>query len=154
VTLLPTVAGSAGIVICNEALFPETVADRVRAGAGFLVNLSNDSWLLDPQFSAQAVDATRFRAVEQRRWLVRASTSGPSAIIDPWGRVQAATAPFTRETLAGSIAERGEPSIYGRTGDAFGFVCLIAALASWTWSTRRKDVRQPAEDPSGGSPPA
>ncbi|HEY3187543.1 MAG TPA: apolipoprotein N-acyltransferase, partial [Solirubrobacteraceae bacterium] len=36
--LLPTVAGPAGIAICNEALFPEMVGDRVRAGAAFLVN--------------------------------------------------------------------------------------------------------------------
>ena len=133
---LPTVAGPAGIVICNEALFPETVGERVAAGATFLVNLSNDSWLLDPQFSAQAVDATRFRAVEQRRWLIRASTSGPSAIIDAWGRIEAATPSFSRATLAGTISPRPNRTVYGHVGDLFGLVCTVAALVTWIRSAR------------------
>ena len=53
---LPTAAGGAGLVICNEAFFPELAAERARAGAGYLVNLSNDSWLGDPKFAAMALD--------------------------------------------------------------------------------------------------
>jgi apolipoprotein N-acyltransferase len=123
------VAGDAGVVICNEALFPEIVGARVNTGAEVLVNLSNDSWLLDPQFAAQALDATRLRAVEQRRWIVRASTSGPSALIDPHGRVRGATEPFSRATVAGTIAARRSLSVYGRVGDAFALACLVATVA-------------------------
>lgn len=148
--LLPSVAGAAGIVICNEALFPEIVADRVRAGATFLVNLSNDSWLLDPQFAAHAVDATRLRAVEQRRWLVRASTSGPSAIVDPWGRVQGETAPFTRATLAGTIAPLAQRSVYGRVGDAFGLACGLATVAAAARGSLTRTPR-PGGDVTRGS---
>src|SRR5262249_61323858 len=93
---LPTAAGPTGVVICNEAMFPRMVSARVRAGARLLVNLTNDSWLGDVQYSAQALDMTRVRAIEQRRWLGRASTSGPSALIDPSGRAAAGTAAVSR----------------------------------------------------------
>src|SRR5262249_47755644 len=88
---LPTIAGPAGVLTCNEAMLPEIAGRRVAAGATYLVNPSNDSWLADPQYSAQQLDIVTMRAIEQRRYLVRASTSGPSAIIDPYGRIAAAT---------------------------------------------------------------
>jgi apolipoprotein N-acyltransferase len=135
---LPTVAGAAGVVICNEALFPEIVARRVRAGARLLVNLSNDSWLLDPQFSAQALDTTRVRAVEQRRYLVRASTSGPSAIIDPAGRILAETAPFSRATIGGAVQPRVRLTVYGRLGDVFAGTCTLVAIGATLAGLRRE----------------
>ena len=81
--LLPTAAGPAGIAICNEAILPEVVSRRVAQGAAYLVNPSNDTWIPDSKFTAQQFDIVSLRAVEQRRYLVRASTSGPSAIVDP-----------------------------------------------------------------------
>jgi apolipoprotein N-acyltransferase len=124
---LPTRAGPAGIVTCNEAWFPEVAGRRVREGAGYLVNLSNDTWF-EPNFSAQSFDMVRMRAVEQRRYLVRASTSGPSAIVDPWGRVLARSEPLEEAVLRGSIRARLEPSLYGRLGDVFaGVSALVVA---------------------------
>ena len=43
--LLPTVAVSAAVVTCSEALFPRAVNERVAGGGGYLVNLANDGWL-------------------------------------------------------------------------------------------------------------
>jgi apolipoprotein N-acyltransferase len=125
---LPTRAGPAGIVTCNEAWFPEISGRRVGEGAGYLVNLTNDSWF-EPNFSAQSFDMVRMRAVEQRRYLVRASTSGPSAIVDPWGRVLARSEPREEAVLHGSIHSRREPSFYGRWGDLFAGTCALAVVA-------------------------
>ena len=127
---LPTVAGPAGVVICNESMFPEIVRQRVREGAGFLVNLSNDSWLGDPKFSDEALDLTRLRAVEQRRWIIRASTSGPSAIIDPAGRLVAEMAPFSVGTIAGDVQASTHLSVYGRVGDVFALACVLACVVA------------------------
>jgi apolipoprotein N-acyltransferase len=125
---LPTRVGAAGVVICNEVMFPRIVARRVRAGAEVLVNLSNDSWLGDRQFSLQALDMARLRAIEQRRDVIRASTSGPSAIIDARGRVREATEPFTRGTLAGSVNGRAQRSFYAQVGDAFAIGCVLVVV--------------------------
>lgn len=121
---LPTVAGAAGVLICNEVFFGELSAERVARGAGYLVNLANDSWLGDAKYAAQAFDMARLRAIEQRRYLVRASTSGPSAIVDPFGRVLARTAVESRGTLTGAIASRNERTWYARVGDLFAVLCV------------------------------
>jgi apolipoprotein N-acyltransferase len=134
---LPTAAGFAGVIICNEALFPEPAAARVRAGAGYLVNLANDSWVSDSKFGQQVFDMVSLRAIEQRRMLVRASTSGPSAIIDTAGRVLTRSEPFTANVIAGRIESGSTLTPYGRFGDAFAVCCALVALARCvTWRYR------------------
>jgi apolipoprotein N-acyltransferase len=134
---LPTAAGRAGVLTCNEAMLPEVVGARVAEGAEYLVNPSNDSWLSDRQYSAQQFDIVTMRAVEQRRYLVRASTSGPSAIVDPWGRVQVATAMLAQAVAAGTIRTRSERSAYGRVGDAFGIGCVLVVAVTVAGALRR-----------------
>lgn len=130
VSLLPTVAGRAGVVICNEVMFGEIAGARVADGAEFLVNLANDSWLGQEKYAEQAFDMARVRAIEQRRFLVRASTSGPSAVVDPLGRVVVRSLYDNATTLAGNIEPRREVSLYGRIGDLFGVVCLVLAASA------------------------
>jgi apolipoprotein N-acyltransferase len=95
------------------------------------VNISNDTWLTSPgdAAAAQHFSMTVFRAVENKRSLVRAATAGVSAFIDPVGRVS------QRSTLAEGVA-LGEATpqqaltIYTRYGDWFAVVCLgIGAVA-------------------------
>jgi apolipoprotein N-acyltransferase len=127
--LLETVGGRAGVTICNEAMFPEFAAARVRAGAGFLVDPANDTWLT-PEFSAQQFEIVSLRAIEQRRYIVRASTSGPSAIVDPYGHVPERTEFFTRAAITGDIRPSALVTPYCRIGDLFGIACAIVALAA------------------------
>lgn len=127
---LPTRAGDAGVLICNEALLPHFATERMAEGASYLINPSNDSWVADPGFAEQQLDMVALRAVEQRAWLVRVSDSGPSAVIDPWGRILARTQPRTRDLLLSEIGESPGHSLYGRVGDAFGGVCLAAVAGA------------------------
>jgi apolipoprotein N-acyltransferase len=127
--LLPTAAGHAGVVICNEAVFPDIPAARVRDGATYLVNLANDTWVSDPKFSAQLFDIVSLRAVEQRRYLVRASTAGFSAIVDPWGRTLAMAEPFARAWLVGEVQTADTVTPYCRFGDLFAYGCIGVAGA-------------------------
>jgi apolipoprotein N-acyltransferase len=124
---LPTRAGAAGVLVCNEALLPHMAAERVAEGATYLVNPSNDSWVPDAGFAWQQFDIASFRAVEQRRWLVRVSDSGPSGVVDPMGRVVAHTEALTRDALLAEIAAIAAPSPYGQVGDLFGVACVLAA---------------------------
>ncbi len=123
---LPTFAGPAGVVICNEALFSDFTRARVRAGATWLAVLTNDSWLADAKYSGIASDMARERAIETRRWLVRASTWGPSMVVDPAGRVLTTTPLGTAAVTRGDVRPRSDLTPYVRFGDVFALLCLVA----------------------------
>lgn len=77
-------------LVCYEVIFPGEV---LPAGArpGLLLNLTNDAWFgLTPGPYQHFVQA-RLRAVEEGLPLVRAANTGISAIIDPLGRIVAAS---------------------------------------------------------------
>jgi len=136
--LLETAAGRAGVLICNEGFFAEPAAERVRDGAQLLINLANDSWLADPKYSEPAFDMVRLRAVEQRRWIIRASTAGPSALIDPLGRVTTRSELLAAATISGTVVPRDGVTIYARIGDAFAWGCVAVTVAAWLVARRRR----------------
>ena len=88
---------------------------QVAAGATLLVALANDSWIADARFAEQALDMAVFRAVEERRDLVRASTWGPSAVVDAHGRIVARTPVATATALVATVQARGGRTPYGRS---------------------------------------
>ena len=126
---LPTAAGPAGVLICNEGMFPEIASERVAAGAAFLVHLSNDGWINDRRYAATALGMSIFRAVEQRRYLLRASTSGPSAIVEPSGRVAVHAEESAASVIAGSFTPLYGRTPYARIGDAFAAACAVIVAA-------------------------
>jgi apolipoprotein N-acyltransferase len=134
---IETRAGRAGILVCNEGMLPQFAAAQVRAGAEYLVNPSNDGWIRHPSYLGQQFDMVAFRAIEQRRSLVRVSDVGPSAILDPWGRVSGRTKLLEPALLRGRIHPRDEPSIYGRTGDLFASSCVLVSFAGLAAAQRR-----------------
>jgi apolipoprotein N-acyltransferase len=134
-----------GVSICHEVLFPELIGRSVRAGASMLVNVSNDGWLdagrgvAGEQHFAMAV----FRAVETRRFLVRAATTGVSGIIDPYGHVVDRIAPRTAGVVTAPVAGRRKLTPYVRVGDTFAFLCVAVSLRGlglrgWRLRARRR----------------
>lgn len=125
---LETRLGAAGLLVCVEAMFPEAAAARVQAGAEILVNPSNDGWVADAGFAEHMLAVVALRAIEQRRYLVRASTTGPSAIIDPWGRIPVRTDALQRQILVGRVRPLQKASVYQRLGDAPAYAGMLAVL--------------------------
>jgi apolipoprotein N-acyltransferase len=121
---LPTVAGRAGIAVCNEIMLPEVVRRHVLDGAEILMNPSNDTWVSERNWSQLVFQMSLVRAIEYRRYLVRASTSGPSAIVDPWGRVQIRSEALSEALIAGKVRPRGDLTPYARLGDSFALLCV------------------------------
>lgn len=127
--LLQTRAGPAAVVICFEAIFPEIVRERMAKGARFLVNLSNDVWLGSGTGQSQHLDMVVLRAVENRTWIVRSTTTGISAFIDPWGRVRAASPLFEEAVLHHEITPQHVGTVYQRWGDVFAYLCVAVSIA-------------------------
>lgn len=139
---LATRAGAAGVLVCNESMLPEVARARVLAGAEILVNPSNDTWISEAKYTEQQLDIATVRAIEQRRWLVRASTAGPSALVDPFGRVTARTPALERAVAVGDVWPRRDLTLYARAGDAFAFAC--AASVAIGVAAARRQRRTPA----------
>jgi len=138
---LPTRAGNAGILICNEGLLPHVGVRRIAEGAAYLVNPSNDSWVPDAGFAWQQFDIVSLRAVEERRYLIRVSDSGPSGVVDPFGRVVTHTEALTRGVLLASVVPITGRTPYASVGDLFGGACLLATALALIRCRRRGDRR-------------
>ena len=71
-----------------------------------------------------------FRAVENRRSVVRSTNGGMTNIIDPNGRILSSLPPFVEGYLAGSVPiHKGAPTLYMRWGDWLPPVLLVLSLA-------------------------
>ena len=116
--LLVTERLRVGPLVCWEAVFPELARSYARQGVDVLVNLTSDRDL--GAGASQQLAFSRFRAVETRRWLVRASGTGPTLLIDPAGRVHRA------DTLRLGAVVSSPPTVYVRYGETMSW--LSAAL--------------------------
>jgi apolipoprotein N-acyltransferase len=117
-----------GALICYEDLLAGHVRRTVASGANLLVAITNDAWFGESAALHEHDTLALWRAVENRRYLVRTTNTGLSTVTDPLGRsiarlpTQTATAALARV----HILEGTTP--YQRFGDAFGY--LVLALAS------------------------
>jgi apolipoprotein N-acyltransferase len=127
--------------ICYEGLWSGYVRDVMRADPDLLLNLTNDAWFGDTREPAMHLAFTTFRAVEHRRYLVRATNTGVSAIIDAAGRTIAATPPLVPATLLAEVPLLRGRTVYGRMGDWPGWLCL-ASIAFWLRGDLVRTVRE------------
>ncbi len=119
-----------GPFICFEAIFPSLVRRFTAEGAQVLVNLTNDAFLGDTAGPPQHLALAAMRAVENRRWMVRAANTGISALVDPAGRIVSAAPYGTREVLVADVPLLDARSLYTRAGDAAGWACVIVAAGA------------------------
>ena len=117
--------------ICYEAIRPDFVRRMMRAsGADLIVTLANDAWFGDSQEPSIHLALARLRAIEHRRWLVRATNSGISAFVDPTGAVVARTGALERASLRGTVHAIDGTTIYGALGDWPGWLALLAVAGT------------------------
>lgn len=110
-------------LICYEIAYPELVRSAV-SKAELMVNISEDGWFGKSWGPHQHLEIARMRAKETGRPLLRATTSGISAIIDDRGNIIARSPQFEALVLSGTIQ--------GTTGDTpwvrFGLWPLLSTL--------------------------
>lgn len=126
-----TPTATLGTLICYEMLFPSLVRDVIARGADLLVNVSNDSWLDDGSGAAprQHFSMVVFSAVSARRYLVRASASGVSGLVSPYGMPYATIPRATRGTATGTVRLLSGQTPYVRWGESWivigGLLCVL-----------------------------
>jgi apolipoprotein N-acyltransferase len=114
--------------ICFEDIFGYLTRDFVRNGAEIIVNLSNDAWSKSVPAQMQHLSMAVFRAVENRRSMVRSTASGQTCAIDPNGRILAMAKPFTESWLNVEVPVIETETPYTYWGDLWAKLFTAAAL--------------------------
>ncbi|MBI3396029.1 MAG: apolipoprotein N-acyltransferase [Spirochaetia bacterium] len=134
-------------LICYEGLFPGLVRDSFGAAEtspDLIVNLVNDSWFGDYLENYQHALASRMRAVESGRTLVRSALSGVSGVWDPWGQRLGPELEVGAQGYAAASVPLygGGPTPYMRWGDMpLFFVLSVITLAALLLRRRRGPPR-------------
>lgn len=123
-------SGKLGAFVCYEAVVPDLVRQFAKSGAQVFVNVTNDAWFGESSAPFQHLVMARMRAIENRRYLLRAANNGISAVIDPCGRVLQTLERNRRTVLEFSFGLESSLTLYARFGDLFAWLCLAATGAS------------------------
>ena len=118
-----------GAAICYESVFPYFFAGDTRGGADIFINITNDGWYLATAAPYQHFIANIFRAVENRRTVVRVANNGISAVIDPWGRTLAKTALNERTVLSVPAPIYAEQASFPLSGHWFAVAAMLIVSA-------------------------
>jgi len=125
-----TLPGRVSTSICFEILYPAYIRQMMKQGAEVLINISNDAWFGESAMPHMHLDAARMRAVEHRRYVLRASNSGISAIIAPDGRIVGRSRLFQREKISGICRMPDQETIYTKYGNwVLYLTAAVLALA-------------------------
>jgi apolipoprotein N-acyltransferase len=126
-----------GVFLCYESVFADEVRQFAQLGAEVLVNLSDDGWYGDTSAPWQHLNMARMRAIENRRWLLRGTNNGVTAVIDPYGRVRQSIPRHQADALPAGYGFRDDITFYTAHGDVFAYLCAILGLGMVGWSGRK-----------------
>ncbi|MHC4599413.1 MAG: apolipoprotein N-acyltransferase [Planctomycetota bacterium] len=122
-----------GVLVCYGAIFPELARPQVRQGARYIINVTNEGWFGDCGEQEQIQAAACFRAVENRRTVVRAANTGITALIGPDGDIYSVFEKGgLRENVEGTFRARvrldGRRTVYTAVGNLFAWLVALATL--------------------------
>jgi len=131
-------------IICYEDIIPWFSRKFVNNGANLIINITNDAWFGRTVAPYQHLFISIPRAIETRKYLIRSTNTGISAIIDPVGRVIVETNTFEETNLVSDVGIMdGEKTLYTRIGDVFPISCSLFWIGYLVViKLRRNNIRQ------------
>jgi apolipoprotein N-acyltransferase len=128
IKVLPGAGNRMGVFICYESAFPDLVRQFTRQGADVLINLSNDAYFGRSEAREQHLLLVRMRAIENRRYIVRATNDGITAVIDPAGLIRKRLPQYKEAAAVVRYGVVQTTTFYARHGDWFAWGCLAVSL--------------------------
>lgn len=113
--------------ICYEVIYPELVRRSV-ATPDLLVTISNDTWFGASLGPWQHLQMARMRALENGRYMVRATNNGLTAVIDAQGHITGQLPQFETGVLRADV-----PVMLGVTPYARWGLLGLAMLMGFMW---------------------
>ena len=117
----------AGILICYEDLVPWLSREESMAGANVLLNLTNDAWYDNTAAPYQHHLLAQWRAIENRRFLLRTTHTGYTAVVDALGRTRQGLPLFKPAYIVADIPLLSGVTFYARTGDLLAWACVVVS---------------------------
>jgi len=91
--------------------------------------MTNDSWSGAVSAEMQHMQMAVFRAIENRRSVVRSTNSGMTVLIDPDGRILKSIEPFKEGYLVGDVPiYNAKTTFYTKMGNWFAFVSIALSV--------------------------
>lgn len=115
-------------LICYEIVYP----DMARAKGDehpVLITLSNDAWFGRSIGPLQHMQIAQMRALENQRYLLRATNTGVTAIVGPDGNIIKQAEQFKETSLQGEIYKMTGSTPFARFGNLLALLCCVIALA-------------------------
>jgi apolipoprotein N-acyltransferase len=113
-------------IICFESTFPNIIESSIRNE--IIINISNDSWFGDSLAPHQHLQITQVRALEFNRYILRATNTGISAVINNNGVIIDQISNNSEGELNGLAHVRLDKSIYSQFGDLGILMLLFLSL--------------------------
>ncbi len=130
--------------ICYEDAYPALLR-RETLGAEAMVTVTNDAWFGRSPARYQHLQISRMRALEARRYLVRAANDGVSAIVAPDGRIVARAPEYEPAVLRGEITPRAGATPYLAAGNlpvlALALLLVAVPVVGALRSRRRAAIK-------------
>jgi apolipoprotein N-acyltransferase len=128
--VLFTISGrNFGALICYEGIFFRLCRKYRNLGADFFVNITNDGWTDTFRGHMQHFSASKFRAVENGIWYLRAGNTGYTVFIDPYGRIRNSIPILKKGDLVGDIDfSFNHATVYSVIGDLFLYMAMASII--------------------------
>lgn len=101
--------------ICYEIVYPDLVAAMAREATA-LLTVSNDAWFGNSFAPQQHMQMAQMRALENAKPMMRATSTGVTALVNHRGEITATIEQFRAGVLTGNIAPRSGQTLFSQTG--------------------------------------
>lgn len=115
-------------MICFESTFPALSAEFVRLGAQVLVYVVNDGWYETPPEPQQHAKQAVYRAIENRRPVLRCTNTGISMVINPSGNIVKQLPLNQTGVINAAIMPSNEITFYTQYGDIFAQISVVISM--------------------------
>ena len=115
-------------MVCLESIFPNPTRLFVNKGAKFLVYIVNDGWYTKPPEPQQHAKRCIYRAIENRRYVLRSANSGVSTIINEVGEYEGHLPFDERGSISGKAFTIEEKTFYNKNGDYIARICILISI--------------------------
>ena len=112
-------------LICYESTFPGINRRHVKKGAQFITFLVNDAWYTNWPEPEQHAKQSIFRAIENRKTVLRCANTGISLVVSPYGEITNRINLNEKGLITTNINTNDYITFYTKFGNVFVYILLI-----------------------------